>query len=101
MHVAVVMNERYLSLSTSIKMGFSLFFQYCIFIHPSIHHTRRLTHWPYLLQHIHCVPAALQSGGEAGCCWGIIILCRLREKLGHRYLIRHPLTGKSPQEDCR
>ena len=69
-------------------------------IHPSIHpsirpsiHPSRLTQWPYLLQHIHCVPAALQSGGEAGCCRGIVILSCLREKLGHRYLIRHPLTG--------
>lgn len=50
---------------------------------------------PYLLQHIHCVPAALQSGGEAGCCRGIVILCCLREKLGHRYLIRHPLDGEN------
>lgn len=51
----------------------------------------RLIPWPYLLQHIHCIPAALHSGGEAGCCRRIVILCCLREKLGHRYLIRHPL----------
>lgn len=61
-------------------------------IRPSIHHAGRLTQWPYLLQHIHRVPAALQSGREAGRRRGIVILCRLREKLGHRYLIRHPLN---------
>lgn len=57
-------------------------------MHPSI-----MTHRPYLLQHVHRVPAALHPGGEAGRGRGIVILCRLREKLGHRYLIRHPLTG--------
>lgn len=57
-------------------------------MHPSIMARR-----PYLLQHVHRVPAALHPGGEAGRGRGIVILCRLREKLGHRYLIRHPLTG--------
>lgn len=57
-------------------------------MHPSI-----MAHRPYLLQHVHRVPAALHPGGEAGRGRGIVILCRLREKLGHRYLIRHPSTG--------
>lgn len=56
-------------------------------------HASIMTHGPYLLQHVHRVPAALHPGGEAGRGRGIVILCRLREKLGHRYLIRHPLTG--------
>ncbi len=82
-----------------------MLFKLGISIHPSIHPSVHpscvqlaggLTPWPYLLQHIHGVPAALQSGGEAGCCRGIVILCCLREKLGHRYLIRHPLAGKMP-----
>lgn len=55
-------------------------------MHPSM---RR----PYLLQHVHRVPAALHPGGEAGRGRGIVILCRLREELGHRYLIRHPSTA--------
>lgn len=78
-----------------------MYYSWFIFIHqphPSIHPSisSRLTPWPYLLQHIHRVPAALQSGGEAGCRRGIVILRCLREKLGHRYLIRHHLTGKMP-----
>lgn len=57
-----------------------------------------LSAWPYLLQHVHGVPAALHAGGEAGCGRGIVILRCLREKLGHRYLIRHPLTGREGGE---
>lgn len=53
---------------------------------------------PYLLQHVHGVPAALHAGGEAGRGRGIVILCCLREELGHRYLIRHPLTGRERGE---
>lgn len=53
-----------------------------------------LTRRPYLLQHVHRVPAALHPGGEAGRGRGIVILGRLREELGHRYLIRHPSAGE-------
>lgn len=48
---------------------------------------------PYLLQNVDGVPAALQPGGEAGCGRGVVILCRFREELGHRDLIRHPCAG--------
>ena len=55
--------------------------------------------WPYLLQNVDRVPTALQAGGEAGSRGGIVILSCFREKLGHRYLIRHPSAGNRPEDD--
>lgn len=68
------------------KLSSGSFCGSCACMHASMHR-------PYLLQHVHRVPAALHPGGEAGRGRGIVILCRLREELGHRYLIRHPSTA--------
>lgn len=57
----------------------------------------------YLLQHADRVPTALQSGGETGCGGRVVILCRFRQKLRHRYLIWHPKALFRPEkrEKCR
>lgn len=51
----------------------------------------------YLLQHADCVPTALQSGGETGRGGRVVILCCFRQKLRHRYLIRHPKASFRPE----
>lgn len=55
--------------------------------------------WPYLFQNADRVPAALQTCGETGRRWRVVILRRLGEKLGYRYLIRHPAVGYCPNRN--
>lgn len=50
----------------------------------------------YLLENVNRVPTALQPGGEAGGRGRIVVLCGLREELGHRNLVWHPLPTSHP-----